>query len=105
MAFQGLCPWLNFRRPCGTFGGGWLDWIVEPEGVIKSLTVRHLVLRQLRRSGLSVANGSRTTKSPVGAACSAAIALLRSFGFWRIGIYKYVAPMGLRYMSLAGRGR
>jgi hypothetical protein len=86
-----------------------LDNIVEPEGLIKFLTVRNLVLRQLRRSGLVVANGSQPAKSPVGAASSAAMSLLRSFSFWRAGIYKDAAPLGLagtqQVIAVVSQGR
>ncbi len=40
-------------------------------------------MRQLRRSGLFVANASHPAKSPVGAAPSASMPLLRSFVFYR----------------------
>ncbi len=43
MAFQGHCRWLISGVPAGRLEG-WLDWIVEREGVIKCITVRHLVL-------------------------------------------------------------
>ena len=52
-------------------------------------------IRQLRRSGLVVANESSPARGPVGAASSASMALLRSFGFWRFACYKYAAPLGL----------
>src|SRR6266700_8065104 len=53
-------------------------------------------MRQLRRSGLFVANGSHPAKSPVGATFSASMPLLRSFGFLPFAFYKYIAPMGLK---------
>src|SRR5216684_2266825 len=57
--------------------------------------------RQLRRSDLFVADGSHPAKSPVGAACSASMPLLRSFDFLPFAIYKYAAPMGLGKAPLA----
>ena len=51
---------------------------------------------ELRRSGLFVANGSHPAKSPVGAASSASMPLLRSFRFLPFALYKYGAPMGLK---------
>ena len=56
---------------------------------------------QLRRSDLFVADGSQPAKSPVGAACSASMPLLRSFDFLPLAIYKYAAPMGLGKALLA----
>ncbi len=56
---------------------------------------------QLRRSDLFVADGSHPAKSPVGAACSASMPLLRSFDFLAFAIYKYAAPMGLGKATLA----
>jgi hypothetical protein len=58
-------------------------------------------MRQLRRSGLFVANGSHPAKSPVGATFSASRPLLRSFGFLPFALYKYAAPMGLKKAALA----
>ena len=51
--------------------------------------------RQLRRSDLLVADESHPAESPVGAACSASMPLLRSFDFLPLAIYKYTAPTGL----------
>src|SRR5712691_5375668 len=93
----------NFRCAWRDVFGRWLDWIVEREGVIKFLTVRDLVSGQLRRSGLFKAKGIPPCQESRPAASFASMPLLRSFGFWRIGIYKYVAPLGLRKASLAGR--
>src|SRR6266568_9173968 len=45
----------------------------------KFLTVRNLVLGQLHERGLFVTNRFHPAKSPVGAASSASMALLRSF--------------------------
>src|SRR6266700_6514 len=56
---------------------------------------------QLRRSDLFVANGSHPAKSPVGAASSASMPLLRSFGVLPFAIYKYAAPLGLGKLPLA----
>ena len=56
---------------------------------------------ELRRSGLFVANGCHLAKSPVGAASSASMPLLRSFPFLPFAIYKYAAPMGLGKARLA----
>src|SRR5713101_9406002 len=39
--YRGIAP--NLRCPCGTFCGAWPDRVVEPEGVIKCLTVRNLI--------------------------------------------------------------
>jgi hypothetical protein len=68
-------------------------------------------MRQLRRSGLFVANGSHPAKSPVGATSSASMPLLRSFGFLPFALYKYAAPMADIYWgqinrlgSVLGRG-
>jgi hypothetical protein len=36
--YGGIAP--NFRCPCGTFCGDWPSRVVEPEGVMKLLTVR-----------------------------------------------------------------
>jgi hypothetical protein len=47
------------------------------------------------------ANGSQPAKSPVGAASSASMPLLRSFGFLPFAIYKDAAPMGLGKAPLA----
>ena len=58
-------------------------------------------MRQLRRSGLFVANRSRPAKSPVGATFSASKPLRRSFGFLPFALYKYSAPMGLKKAALA----
>ncbi len=69
------------------------------ERFIKCLTVRNLILRQLCRSGLVIANEFCPGKSPVGASSSASMSLLRSFGHWRFGIYRDAAPMGLRKAS------
>src|SRR5712692_2195495 len=41
-------PLANFRCPCGTFRRAWLGNIVEPEGVLKFLTVRNFVLGDAR---------------------------------------------------------
>src|SRR5207245_8894 len=60
-------------------------------------------MRQLRRSGLFVANGSYPAKSPVGAAASASMPLLRSFDFLPFVIYKDGAPLGLGKARLALR--
>ena len=68
-------------------------------GVSKFLTVRHLGLRQLRRSGLFVANGSNRVQSPIGAAGSALMALLRSFGFFAVRCYKYSTPTELCFLG------
>jgi len=57
-------------------------------------------MRQLRRSGLFVANRSHPAKSPVGATSSASMPLLRSFGFLPFALYKYAAPMGLKKAPL-----
>src|SRR5713226_5306308 len=59
-----------------------------------SLANEEAAKRQLR-SGLFVANGSHKAKSPVGAASSASMALLRSFADLPFAIYKYAAPLGL----------
>src|SRR6266567_7126569 len=56
---------------------------------------------QLRRSDLFVANGSHPAKSPVGAASSASMPLLRSFDVLPFAIYKYAAPLGLGKLPLA----
>src|SRR5437879_424960 len=56
---------------------------------------------QLRRSDLFVADGSHPAKSPVGAASSASMPLLRSFDCLQLAIYKYAAPMGLENAPLA----
>src|SRR6266568_1469786 len=40
--FPGALPVANFRGPCGTFWGVWLDRVVEREGFIKCITVIHL---------------------------------------------------------------
>ena len=56
---------------------------------------------QLRRSDLFVADGSHPAKSPVEAASSALMPLLRSFDFLPFVIYKYAAPMGLGKATLA----
>ena len=56
---------------------------------------------QLRRSDLFVADGSHPAKSPVGAASSASMPLLRSFDFLPFAIYNYAAPMGLGKPTLA----
>src|SRR5216683_606865 len=58
-------------------------------------------MRQLRRSDLFVANGFHPAKSPVGAAPSASMPLLRSFGFWRFAIYTDAAPLALAKAYLA----
>jgi hypothetical protein len=58
-------------------------------------------MQLLRRSDLFVANGSHPAKSPVGAAPSLRMPLLRSFGFLPFAIYKYDAPMGLGKAPLA----
>ncbi len=58
-------------------------------------------MRQLRRSGLFVANGSHPAKSPVGASRSASMPLLRSFVLLPFATYKYAAPMGLGKARLA----
>src|SRR6266568_1873512 len=52
-------------------------------------------IQQLCRSGLFVADGSRPAESPVGAASSASMPLLRSFVFSPFANYKDAAPMGL----------
>ena len=57
-------------------------------------------MRQLRRSGLFVANGSHPAKSPVGATFSASMPLLRSSGFLPFALYKYAVPMGLKQAPL-----
>ncbi len=41
--FPGALRLANFRCRFGTFWGACLDWVVEREGVIKCLTVRHLI--------------------------------------------------------------
>ncbi len=51
-------------------------------------------MRQLRRSGLFVANGSQPANRPVGVAPPAPMPLLRSFVFLPFAIYKYAAPQG-----------
>src|SRR2546428_13649936 len=56
---------------------------------------------QLRWSDLFVANGSHPAKSPVGAASSASMPLLRSFDVLPFAIYKYAAPLGLAKLPLA----
>src|SRR5438445_4723193 len=56
---------------------------------------------QLRRSDLFVENGSDPGESPVGAASSASMPLLRSFGFLPFAIYKDTAPLGLGTTPLA----
>ena len=56
---------------------------------------------QLRRSDLFVAEASHPAKSPVGAASSASMPLLRSFDVLPLAIYKYAAPMGLAIATLA----
>src|SRR5437899_6035060 len=55
---------------------------------------------QLRRSDLFVADVSRPAKSPVGAASSASMPLLRSFDFLPFATYKYAPPMGLGKTTL-----
>jgi len=86
----------NSTRPDDE-GGFWavgLDWVVEREGVIKCITVIHLILRPLRRSGLFVANGSHPAASPVEATPSALMPLLRSFGFFAVRFLQRCRPNG-----------
>src|SRR5438445_13036233 len=56
---------------------------------------------QLRRSDLFVENGSDPGESPVGAASSASMPLLRGFGILPFAIYKDTAPLGLGKALLA----
>ncbi len=46
-----------------------------------------------------VANGSKWVQSPVGAACSVLMALLRSFGFFAVRFYKYFTPTELWFFG------
>ncbi len=98
-SFQGRAPLADFLCPCGTFAAAWLDRVVEREGFIKCITVRHLVC------GLVIANEFCPGNNPLGAASSASMSLLRSFGLWRFAIYKDFAPLGLRKASRARRLR
>src|SRR6266568_9388861 len=80
--------------------------LVRPHAGPTAVELRNLLasdddaMRQLRRSGLFVANGSHPAKSPVGATFSASMPLLRSFGFLPFALYKYAAPMGLKKAPL-----
>src|SRR5260370_40753411 len=81
-------------RPCrpGPLTGRFLKHALRLGGLLAS---QEAAMQQLRRSGLFVASGSHPAKSPVGAASSTWMPLLRSFGFLPFAIYKDAAPMGL----------
>ncbi len=58
-------------------------------------------MQQLRRSGLLIANASRATKSPVGAAPSASMPLRRSFGFLPFAVYMFDSLMASGFPNSA----